>query len=101
VHLAIDKFHGLEWAVKFIDIKGSSLGGGVATILKEAEIMKNLQHQHIVNLKDVFADGMYVYCIMYNVLLNDDMPTLNIKSIMKLIMKSTIVSLTLTIINYH
>ncbi|CAM9231300.1 unnamed protein product, partial [Ectocarpus fasciculatus] len=66
VHLAIDRTLGKEWAVKFIDIQKASLAAGsaVTTILKEAEIMKNLQHKHIVNLEDVFADGTNIYLVM-------------------------------------
>lgn len=66
VYLAFDKKVGREWAVKFIDVRRASLGGGsaVSTILKEAEIMKNLHHKHIVNLEDVFADGVNIYLVM-------------------------------------
>lgn len=39
-------------------------GSAVTTILKEAEIMKNLHHKHIVNLEDVFADGSHIYLVM-------------------------------------
>jgi serine/threonine protein kinase len=66
VFLAIDNETGREWAVKFINIRNAAITSKLtlASILKEAEIMKNLSHPYIVNLEDVFMDETNVYLVM-------------------------------------
>jgi serine/threonine protein kinase len=52
--------------VKQIDLKSTLLNPKISVdgLLKEAEIMKNLQHPHIVSLADVFADKNTIYLVM-------------------------------------
>ena len=65
VFRAVHKTTGEYWAVKVTQLRNYRVGGQLPVdLLKEAEIVRKLKHDHIVALKDVFMTTENLFLVM-------------------------------------
>jgi calcium/calmodulin-dependent protein kinase I len=66
--LCTEKASGKNWAVKIVGREGKSDDEKrMEIILTEIKILKVVNHQNIVNLKDIFEDQDSIYIVMENI----------------------------------
>lgn len=66
VHRCVHKSSKVQYAVKIINTRRFSLSPGLSTreLREEAEIMRNLNHPHIIRIQDAFEMGQTLYIVM-------------------------------------
>lgn len=66
VHRCVHRKSKVQYAVKIINTRRFSLSPGLSTkeLREEAEIMRNLNHPHIIRIQDAFELDHILYIVM-------------------------------------